>query len=250
MKEFEFFTERRRWQLTGWDQRMPEVERWKNYCYTPLDIPKIENFELVNWFFENSKPTFKLKEDIANKSTGIPVFNAIDIFPTGIIDNMEFWKINNRPDFLIKFKNIQDQILEYFPVKEITQMRMWSSNMNVMWHRDHTRFTDNPNSFRIMLYDENPEQTLGIVKSLPDSNLRLSDKFMLPRLEETNSFAWNNLRTKHGSAYSPAYRKILIIIERYNLDIDKYHNLMERSVNKFKDYLLMCDLPTSEYAGD
>jgi hypothetical protein len=101
-----------------------------------------------------------------------------------------------------------------------------------------------------MLYDENPEQTLGLIRSLPDSNLRLSDKFMLPRLEETNSFAWNNLRTKHGSTYNPAYRKILIIIERYNLDIDKYHNLMERSVNKFKDYLLMCDRPTSEYAGD
>lgn len=250
MKEYNFFTERRRWQLTGWDSRMPEVERWGNYCYTPLDIPRIESTDLVEWFFENSKPTVKLKEDIANKDTGIPVFNSIDIFPSGKIDNMEYWSINNRPDFLIKFKNIQDQIMEYFPVKEITQMRMWSSNMNIMWHRDHTRFTDNPNSFRIMLHDENPEQTLGVVKALPDSYLNLNDKFLIPRLPETNSFAWNNLRTKHGSSHNPAYRKILIIIERYNLDIDKYHNLMERSVEKFKEHVLTCNLPTSVYAGD
>jgi hypothetical protein len=250
MKEYDFFTERRRWQLTGWDRRMHEVERWKNYCYVPLDIPRIENLELVNWFFENSQPTYKLKEDIANRSTGIPVFNSVDIFPTGIIDNMEFWKINNRPDFLIKFKNILDQILKFFPFKEITQMRMWSSNMDVMWHRDQTRFTDNPNSFRIMLYDENPSQTLGLIKSLPDSTLDLSNKFMLPRLLETNSFVWNNLRTKHGSIYDPAYKKILIIIERYNLDIDRYHEIMERSVRKYKDHLLICDRKTNEYVGD
>lgn len=250
MEEFKFFTDRRRWQLKGWDPRMPEVEQWGKYCFTPLDIPRIESDELVDWFFKNSKPSVKLKEDIANKSTGVPVFNSVDIFPTGVEDNMEFWSINSRPDFLTKFKHIQDQLLEYFPVREITQMRMWSSNMNIMWHRDQTRFTDNPNSFRIMLHDENPEQTLGIVKSLPDTPLDLANKFLIPRLAETNSFAWNNLRTKHGSDYNPKYRKILIIIERYDLDIDKYHALMERSVNKFKDYLLTCNRQTSEYAGD
>jgi len=65
------------------------------------------------------------------------------------------------------------------------------------------------------------------------------DKFVLPRLADTNSFAWNNLRVIHGSDRVPEYFKILLIVNFVDIDWFKYYKLLERSVDLYQDHALI-----------
>jgi hypothetical protein len=246
--EKDFFTKRRLEQLAVWPD-LRSIEELGKYCYIPLDIPKIESPQLVKWFFEECKPTYRLQPDIASPSKGGTNFDTIDILPTGesVDKHTDAWSLNLRNDFLDLFPDVFDQIMEYFPFKKLTRLRMWSSNKKVTYHRDHTIFVDYPSSFRIMLFDENPIQTLKIYPSLPGESIESNHKFILPRFENTNSFVWNNLRVKHGSNFDPIYRKILFILDRYELDIDRYKQLIKQSLDKYQNHSLVDVNPLSSY---
>jgi hypothetical protein len=209
------------------------TERWGQYCCVPLDIPRYDYPEVVSWYFERAKTIHKLKPDVANSEYGMTNFDAVDVFLTSKIED-HIWTVNPQQDFLTLFPEVIKRIFQDFPVKSIGRLSLWSSHRNVRFHRDHTKFIDYPSSFRIMLYDANPIQTLKLVECLPDQPEReLITKISIPRLPETNSIAWNNLRTKHGSFFIESFRKIILIIDRYELDVDRYHELMERSVEKY-----------------
>jgi hypothetical protein len=90
-----------------------------------------------------------------------------------------------------------------------------------------------------MLYDTNLISTLRLIPSLPDTPNEFAGIFPIKLIPETNSFVWNNLRTKHGSIYIPPFKKIVIILDRYDLDIDRYNDLMARSVKKFKSQAMI-----------
>jgi hypothetical protein len=209
--EKDFFTNKRLEQLSIYPD-LSFTEKWGQYCLIPLDIPKFDHPELVRWFFDVSKPTYKISADIANNRTGVTNFDAVDILPTNEKDQQDIWTLNVRQDFMTDFKHVYEKIMTHFPFKSISRIRLWSSTKNVIFHRDHTKFVDFPGAFRIVLYDENPEQTLSLIPSLPDSHDSLLEKFAIPKLSNTNSYVWNNLRTKHGSVFVPGFRKIIIII--------------------------------------
>jgi hypothetical protein len=99
-----------------------------------------------------------------------------------------------------------------------------------------------------MLYDTNPVQTLKLAECLPDhpEDAELL-KIPIPRLAETNSVVWNNLRTKHGSFFVEPFRKIILIIDRYELDVERYHELMERSVEKYNNHLMISDRNLNDF---
>ena len=237
------------------NKRLLELEQWGKYCYLPLDIPKIESPKLVNWFFENKEPIVKLSPDIAspqvyNKELGIKksLYDAIDVFPLGNTFS-NTWSTNDHPEFLTLFPEIYDQLMTGFPLKSVGKIRFWSSKMPVIFHRDESVFLDYPSSFRVMLHDENPAPTLSLIDVLPDTTTNFDNKFPLHRLEETNTFAWNNLRTKHGSSFQESYKKVLIILERCEIDIPKFHSLMERSVEKYKDFTMISNNKITDYVN-
>jgi hypothetical protein len=89
-----------------------------------------------------------------------------------------------------------------------------------------------------MLYDQNIAKTLSLSECLPDQEHDLTTEFPIPKILDTNSFAWNNLRVKHGSFFIPNVRKIILILDWYELDVDKYNKLMQRSVEKYKNYIM------------
>jgi hypothetical protein len=159
------------------------------------------------------------------------------------------WEENIQPEFLTLFPEIYSDIMKYFPFRHLGKIACWSSNKTVLWHRDNSRWTDHPSSFRIIIHDDNPVQTLHITEHRPDTKLDISNKFSIPRLEETNSFAWNNLRLQHGSEFIPGHRKILLILDRYELDPDRYIDLMERSVKKYKDNILMSKYKITDFVN-
>ena len=58
----------------------------------------------------------------------------------------------------------------------------------------------------------------------------------------TNTFAWNNLRTKHRSVYlnngKKTYKKVLFIVRQIPetpKQIQQYIDLLERSISKYKE---------------
>ena len=218
-----------------------QLEQWGKYALLPLDIPRIEAPNLVSWFFENATPVRKNKsESVVADVGGPPLFEAVDVTPTNRIDQPDAWDTNYHQEFLSLFPEVYEQIMEYFPFTSLDRLRIWSSIRRVPWHRDQTWFVDSPTSFRIMLYDDNPIQTLKV-------RTRINGDFSLPRLIDTNSYTWNNLRTEHGSNYVPKHRKVLIILERYSIDFNRYHDLMKRSVDKYHDYAMIDHRPLSDY---
>jgi hypothetical protein len=236
MLEKNTFTDKRLEQLR-FKPELIDVERWGEYCYIPLDIPRYDYPELVSWYFDRAKTIYKLKSDIANPEYGMTNFDSVDVF----LNNEQkdhIWSTNPQQDFLKLFPNLIDRIYNDFPVKSIGTLRFWSSNKAVPWHRDHTKFVDYPSSFRIMLYDQNPVPTLQLSECLPDQSHDPRTEFPVSKIADTNSFAWNNLRLKHGSFFIPNFRKIILIIDRYDLDVDKYKALLQRSVEKYKNYIM------------
>jgi hypothetical protein len=214
MIEKNYFTDKRNQQFTFFPNNK-QLEIWGKYCYIPLDIPKIQSQNMVEWFNEKKKPIYKITSDISTKSIGFSNFDSIDVLPTGESEKKHrdsvAWDLNIQKNFVDLFPDVYKKIMEYFPFKSLDRIRIWSSTKDVGYHRDDYKYTDNPESFRLMLYDENPNQTLGLVTSLPDTNLNKDNIFLLPRIEDTNSFVWNNLRTKHGSVHDSRYKKIILI---------------------------------------
>ena len=245
MNEKDIFTVKRKEEIDN-DPRVLELEQWGKYCYVPLDIPRYNYPEIVKWFWKECKPSVKQKPDIANSAYGFSNFDTVDIIPNGEIQE-DVWSLNLRPEFTTLFPNFIERLLLDFPFKQINRIRLWSSKSPVSAHRDQTKFIDFPGGFRISLYDENFRSTLYLKENLPDEPITSPFQFNIPNLKETNSFVWNNLRTKHSSAFLSGRRKILIILDRNDLDIDRYHDLMERSILKYEKDCMISNRTIDQY---
>ena len=221
-----------------------ELEKvYGKYFYVPFDIPVIkanDHERFVDWYFNNSATASKKKANIANSN--------------GIYNN-HFKTINAREadevwtshvvNVFSEFPELKDQLMEFFPLTDTGLWRMWSSTAKILNHRDDDSLVDCPMAMRVKLYDENPTETLWLREDEEPWNI-----IRLPDLKDTNSFAWNNVRTYHGSEYDPQYKKILWILTLdNNLNVNKYIDLMDRSIDKYKN-LVIADHRPREYYYD
>jgi hypothetical protein len=215
------------------------------YWYVPFDIPIIKTNDtehFVSWWFSRSRTAVKQKPNIANPGG---IYNShFKSINSDDIDN-EVWTKNFVKETFDLFPELREQVEEYFPINYLGTWRMWSSTAEILNHRDDDSLVDFPCAMRIKLYDENPVETLWIREDdVP------YEKYYLPALTDTNSFAWNNLRTYHGSSYNPLFKKILWLITiDNNLNVNKYIDLMDRSISKYNQ-LIMTDHRPREYYYD
>jgi hypothetical protein len=249
----QFLAEKRKSELEK-NPKLAELEQWGQYCYLPLDVPRFEYPEFVKWFLKESKPIGRTSgDDISDawiRSTYLAskkkIIQSLDVFPDGKYDSRYPWTTNIRNDFIELFPEFYNRLLTDLPFKKITRMRFWSSKGYLEWHRDDATFIDGLNSFRIMLYDENPEETIKLLETVPGERENFNKQFIIPRIEDTNTFAWNNLRTKHSSVYK-GHTKILVIIENYELDFDRYKDLITRSIEKYKALAMISNRSLDDY---
>lgn len=235
MSQFDLKTLRLNSLLSSKDKsRVIDLEKkYGNICYTPLDLPLIIDNNVVEQWDEKSKRVSKIAVDVASKNTGYSRFNSIDYVNTNM--SKSIWTRNNSEEINQLLKNLTEQIYDYLPIKFLVSYSLWSSNDAIGPHRDQASFYDLPSSFRIMLHDENPKPTL-FVSEAPKGKIQIyKDINLIPRLEKTNSFIWNNFRTMHGSFYDSSYKKILLIIGNAVVDWEKYDMLIERSIKKYQD---------------
>ena len=213
------------------------------YWYVPFDVPVIkanDHEHFVDWYFKNSGVAVKQRPNLANPDG---VYNSHFRTINSDSTNSEVWTKTFVEETFELFPELKEQLLEYFPITHISLWRMWSSTAEIFNHRDDDALIDIPCAMRVKLYDENPSETLWIRED--DEPYK---KYSLPTLKDTNSFAWNNVRVYHGSSYDPAYKKILWLITiDNNLNVNKYIDLMERSISKYKDLVITDHRPREYY---
>jgi len=210
--------------------------KYGKYLYLPLDVPRIEATDVaafVDWYTETAQPIKKLRGDIASGTgSAYALFKSVN--SPGFKDSI--WATNHSAGLSTHFPEIEAAILEHLPFRMMPEFSLWSSTSTVMPHRDQGPWRDCPFSFRIMLYDENPSETLYVRECVPGQ--WPSANFRLKRLEATNTFAWNNLRTEHGSMYWPGHRKILMILHFPAINVKRLEQLYERSVEKYGEFAM------------
>jgi hypothetical protein len=249
LSEREFLTKRRLTQLDA-NPRLGKLEQWQKYGYMPFDIPRIENSKLVKWFFEEAQPVVKKNPDFSTPAVGLSSYHSVDVFPNGYDDGniaRAAWSLNIHQEFMSLFADVYKEIMDGFPFTKLNKISLWNSQQAIGWHRDDAKFIDCPNEFRVLLHDENPSSTVKVAKALPDVEVDTTTFYRAPKLTDTNSFAWNNLRTKHSTDFESEHRKIVMIFGRVEIDVDRYHDLMERSKAKYGDVAFVLDNPTSDW---
>lgn len=233
------------------DKKIEAERKFGNILLTPLDIPVIKDSDFVNWYWSNSKKINKIIPDIATERNDLESFVSIDYVHKNsnwILERNNVWSLNSYSNLETLFPNLFDQIHEYFPFKTIESFSVWSSTEPIGLHRDKSVFLDIPASFRIMIYDDNPSPTLHVEEFSADSSTpEPNSGRYVPRLDDTNSFVWSNLRTKHGSFYNPGYRKILLIFTHVVIDWKKYCDLIDRSISKYKNQCLTSKLSITDF---
>jgi hypothetical protein len=248
-KLIEHISTQRKFQLEhfmGNDPKAFELEKnFGKYLALPIDIPKFdvgdpEKFK--DWFFKNSIRPTKQKGDYVADVTGYSPFHSVDL----IQEIGEDWNLNLQTEnFKKEFPHIWQQFYDELPVSKILTLNLWSSVQSFSEHRDSAEMIDCPSSFRITLYDENPEGTLYVMDN-PTKPYSVGETYFLPKLEETNTYMWNNLRCMHGSVKDDNYTQIMDVCVAL-VDIDRYTEIVSRSVEKYKDHTLVSENKLENY---
>lgn len=242
------------WPPQPWPQsyldRIKSVERkYKDLSWLPLDIPKI-TFDDFNFFEElwqkesieikkidddNWNPEFKGLHITANCLLD---FNLHDLYSNGKMTKVQVSDekgysqgrsiIGKYSKKLYKHKfffNMISQIMDLFPIEQISNMLIVEQLRNVEAHREQSWYWKCPTEFRIMLHDEN------IVPNFYVANIETGKISYIDLPEDTNSFCWSNGTHVYGIDYhgKKSYQLILNAV----LSPEKMDNLLSRSISKY-----------------
>jgi hypothetical protein len=208
------------------------------YLFLPYDVPTIKLNDIekfTSWFYDNSLNATKVGKDFsygtlpASDNTYLSIDSSVW---------RTVWSKNPRPEIFTLFPELFEQIHEYMPWvgKQDFLWSLWSSRENIPEHRDITSCVDVPHSMRIKLFDTNPEETLSL-RCDPPMMDHSNEYVTIPMPDDTNSFGWNNLRTKHKSVYHGGDFKKILFIWRGQLSTDEQvtqlADLFDRSIAKY-----------------
>ena len=223
-----------------------EVERaYGKYLFIPYDIPKIVPYDMekfVDFYFKHAKHSVKLKEDIASgflgdRPPGKTPYLSVDSCPS---TDSTIWEKNYVPEMYSEFPELFEQIHDYMPFLDDGFMwKMWSSVKDILFHRDVRTMIDMPMRLRIKIFDDNPVESLNLQVAPIDKPV--NGEWSIPVPDDTNSFSWNNLRTRHGSKFTTGHRKILFIAyaNYTGKKLYQYTDMLDRSIAKYKDHVLV-----------
>lgn len=217
---------------------MYEYERrYGKYCLLPIAVPVITDDKIVDWFFEHCRAVTKIRADVADTEYGYTLFNSVNVY----IDERSrsgnpIWTDNYYPNFERDFPHFYQQMMDLLPMARIPRFTFWNSIRPIAPHRDHACLLDMPNSFRIMLHDTNPDSTLYVYE---DTETYQAPRSYVPRLPDTNTFAWNNLRVQHGSNFSSDYAKVLLLVNDFIPHMAKYARVIEDSIARYTSELVV-----------
>jgi hypothetical protein len=239
-------------QISNFFNNNPKVldleKKYGKYLYVPLDLPKFElpdEAYFLDWWNNHCSDSSNVSQSPQCwGGHGFKAFETIDLI-SKIGDD---WETNMQQDaFKKEFPHLWQQFFDQLPCNDILRITLWSSIKNLPEHRDDSEFIDVPASFRIKLYDNNPEETLFLFDN-PRRPYDVGETHMLPKLPDTNAWVWNNLRIKHGSVYNPGHKKILAVIIGAT-NPDQYDELLARSIDKYSDLCIVSKNTIENYVN-
>jgi hypothetical protein len=232
-------------QVHGSDVYSELEKAYGKYLFVPYDIPKILPYDIEkfkDFYFKHAKFANKIREDIAegylDKQYEMTPYLSID--SQAETSAKAVWSKNFIPEIFTEFPELFEQIYAHMPFIDPGFMwTMWSSSKDIIPHRDLRSMIDMPLRVRIKLYDDNPEETLAVQLAPVDKPEQ--DWIKIPIPDETNSFAWNNLRVRHRSSKFEGYQKILMIFfANYGGSrLNQYVDLLDRSIARFHNNLII-----------
>jgi hypothetical protein len=194
----------------------------------PLDFPKVvpNNWEQWNSIWEKNKVFVPKTSQTVNK--GQVPWIGFDIYVKDGVDATDLikYKCNNIncPEL---FPSLFDN-LDKLPI-DIQVVRVLQSLSKVNAHQDFA-VDSNFQSFRSILYDNNPQQTWWYT---PDNKI----KHYLKLPEETNTWWYDDSKIKHGTDFYPNHDKQLIMY-RGTLKKELLSTVLDNSTQKYFDYII------------
>lgn len=233
-------------QVHGTDVYSELEKTYGKYLFVPYDIPKILPYDIEkfkDFYFQHAKFSNKIREDIAE---GYLKERDHEMTPYLSIDSQKetsakaVWSKNYVPEIFTEFPELFEQIFDHMPfLQQGFMWTMWSSAKDIIPHRDLRSMIDMPLRVRIKLYDDNPVETLAV--QLAPINKPADKWISIPIPDDTNSFAWNNLRVRHRSSKVEGHSKILFIsFANYSgKHLNQYVDLLDRSIARYQNNLLI-----------
>ena len=227
------------------DQMKALEQKFGKYLFVPLALPMFEFPEkehFFHWWNTHAIRPQKTVSEHLSPETGYSSAESVDL----IEKVKHYWTPNMQTDSFIKeFPKLWQQFNDLLPIDNILPLHLWSSYKPFTEHRDPGEVIDMPISFRIKLYDENPEETLYFFDNPTQPHVYGEDT-IVPTAPNTNSWVWNNLRIKHGSVYNSEYKKILVIATGV-INAERYEELMDTSISTYKDRCVLSKYSLENY---
>lgn len=217
----------------------PHELGFSEILFTPLDIRiDIDSAQLVSLVERYAyELTFARGDDVWNKVwNGLLIYSDDASFnyyknsygPSSVPDILKAGKV------LEGFDNLYQQICTQFPYLklELALIFIQRPNTEVPAHTDMTPYPyDSPTQFRVMLMNE----AHGL-NNIWTTSSRGREFLTFPSLEESNCFVLKNV--VHGAIPMMEGKKKILLHLRGKIDRLKYKSLMDRSLAKFKPYVI------------
>lgn len=220
-------------------------EKYRNIRWLPLDLPKIkipdiEEFKalwdeqchsVLRVAPDAAEPWEKDKHPLGEKSSWhVPTFNGLHLWHTDTVDiETNTFAAKMYKGKVPLFERLVEQAFDLFPIHLMSSIFIWQSVTEVLPHRDRGSYWKCPDTFRVMLHDENDCPTLYT------ADIEHGDAHYIDLPEDTNSFCWSNGTQIHGSDFF-GKRKWLLVVSGFQSP-KQSERLFEKSIRKYKDKL-------------
>jgi len=193
--------------------------------YTPIDLPEmiIDRQEFIKWHEANRK-----------RDQGGHAENFVSPWLISFAFHIDRgWN----KDIQNVIPNLKSLVENELPFSNIVYINFLEQKLPCMLHRDKTSqpeidFKDQPNSYKAYIVYDKPLMYFQKKKDVPE-------KIYIDHPNHlTKWFAINNYDALHASDLPTAPDRKIIMTISGSLDYDKHRIILERSLQKYKDYII------------
>lgn len=217
--------------------------KWRNTAAAKLDMPPIVPDDWAAfWYIWHAEKARARRVGADRNNTGPGGWVGIDLLPPDQSGKPRSFEQPYAPALAEACPNMMRTIREHFPIRDIKIIRLWQSIVEIKPHREGW-FPNSfryPSEFRAMIHDENVRPTFYLLpitdpenadSETAKANAKLLHERQYVDAKPGEAFVFNGETAYHGAEYDPGHSKILMIVKG-PLDLDKYDDLMTRSVKK------------------
>lgn len=220
-------------------------KKWRGVTATVLDIPDIvpDDWDTF-WQIWNAEKARSRRIGADRNNTGPGGWVGLDLIHAQGKNSFEQPIV---PELAEACPRMMSNIIQHFPFSSLRLVRLWQSIVPIKPHREgNPNQFQYPSEFRTMLHDTNTRPTFYMTPVMDHANAdsepakaeaKLNGRRHYVNVAPGESFIFNGETAYHGAEYDPGHHKILVIVKG-DLDLDRYDDLMQRSVDRFPERVM------------